>query len=80
MGAVLPADWANTIKASLAGVEAKSTILFLAIGASGEWLTGSAARDLLPARVRNIRVMIVVMVVVDRSAVVVLFSMSQRLF
>ena len=49
MGAVLPADWADTIKATLAVIKAKSTILFFAIWASRERFSRCAARDLLPA-------------------------------
>jgi hypothetical protein len=49
VGAVLPADWADTIKATLAVIKAKSTILFFAIWASRERFSRCAARDLLPA-------------------------------
>ena len=78
MGAVLPADWTDTREALLAAVEAKGAILLLAIRAVRKRLTSGATGSLLPARVRNIGVMVVVVVVVKRCAVVVLFCVRKR--
>jgi len=77
--AVLPADGTDTGEAILTVGVAKGTILLLIVRAGGERLTSSAAIGLLPAGVRHIGVMVVVMEVVDGGTIVVLFSVSERL-
>jgi len=79
-GAVLPADGADTREASFTVGVAKSTILLLVLGARRKRLSSSAAISLLPARVGNISVMVVVMEVMDGSSIVIFLSVSQRLF
>ena len=78
-GAVLPADGADSLEASLAVVEAKGAILLLIIGAGRERLSSCATISFLPARVRHVGVVVVMMEVVDGSTVVVLLSVSQGL-
>lgn len=77
--AVLPADGADSGESGLAVRVAESAILILVLGAGRERLTSSAAIGFLPAGVRHIGVMVVVMVVVDGGSVVVLLSVSQWL-
>ena len=75
--AVLPADGTDTAVVRLAVRVAKSAILLMVSRAGGHRLTSRATVGLLPARVRHVSVVIVVMVMVDRCTVVILFSMSQ---
>ena len=77
--AVLPADWANSTEATLAVGVAEGTILLLIICAGGERLTSGTSIGFLPARVGDIRVVIIMMIVVNWCTIVVLFGMSQRL-
>ena len=78
--AVLPADGTNSRESFFAVIEAQGAIFLLASWAIGKRLTSSAARGLLPTRMRNIAgVTIVVMEVVNWSTVVVLFCMRERL-
>lgn len=79
-GAVLPADGANTRVAILAIRVAKSTIFLFIVCAGGERLASCAAVGLLPARVRHISVMVIVMEVMNWCAIVVLLGVSKRLF
>lgn len=79
-GAVLPADRAHTVIALLAGWVAHGSVLFHALRAVGKRLTDGAATGLLPARVADISVMVVVMVVSDGCTVIVLFAMREGLF
>ena len=60
--AVLPADGTDTTVAILAVRVAKGTILLLVFGAGGERLTGRATVGLLPAGVRNIGMMVIVVI------------------
>ena len=79
MWAVLPADWANSVETILASWVAKGSISLHAIRAGGQWFTSRASRCLFPARVRHVGVMVVVMEMMDWSAVIVLFSVGERL-
>lgn len=79
VGAVLPADGTDSRESGLAEGVAESAILILVLGAGRERLTSSAAIGFLPAGVRNIGVMVVVMVVVDGGSIIVFLSVSQRL-
>jgi len=77
--AVLPAHGANTTVARLAEGVAESAILLLFLGAGIEGLTSRAPIGSLPAGVRHVRVMVVVVVVVDGCTVVILLGVSQGL-
>jgi len=77
VGAILPADWADSRVALLTVGVAESSILLLVVIAAGEGLTGSASIGFLPARVAHVGVMEVVVVVMDGRAIVVLLSVRQ---
>ena len=79
MRAVLPADRTDTGVAIFTSGIAKGTISFLILGASGERFTSSAAGCLFPAGVRDISMVEVVMVMVDRGTIVVLLGVSEWL-
>ena len=79
VGAVLPADRTDARVASLARSEAESAILLQLLWTGAKRLARSAARGFLPARVRHIGVVVVVMEVVDGSAIVVLLGVGQGL-
>ena len=77
--AVLPADGTETGVSIFTVRVAQSTNLLFIILAGGERLASCAAVSFLPARVRNISVMVVGMVVMNRCAVVVLFGVGERI-
>jgi hypothetical protein len=79
MGAILPANGTDARKSAFAVWVAKGAILLLVLGAGRERLPSCAAISLLPARVRHISVMVVVMEVMDRGAIVVLLCVSEGL-
>ena len=80
MRAVLPADRTHTRVSFLAEWVAECSILLLVMRAGVEWLTSSPSVSFLPAGVRYVGVMVVMMEVMNRSAVVILLSMGERLF
>ena len=79
MGAVLPADGAHTRITTVTVVVAEGTILLLAFRAGREGFACCATGHLLPARVGNVGVMVVMVEVMDWCAVIILLSVGQRL-
>ena len=77
--AVLPADGTETGVSIFTVRVAQSTNLLFIILAGGERLASCAAVSFLPARVRNISVMVVGMVVMNRCAIVVLLGVGERI-
>ena len=77
--AVLPADGTETGVSIFTVRVAQSTNLLFIILAGGERLASCAAVSFLPARVRNISVMVVGMVVMNRCTVVVLLGVGERI-
>ena len=79
MRAILPADGTNTCVAFLAEWVAKCTIFLLVVGAGVEWLTGRPTVGFLPAGVRYVSVVVVMVEVMNRCTVVILLCMRERL-
>ena len=77
--AVLPAHRADSAVVTFTEGITERTILILVLRASREGFTCRAARCFFPARVRHIGVVVIVVIVVDRGAIIVLLGVSERL-